>query len=137
MPHGIDLASSLLEEIEKEERAAVAARLKTLGRRAAMKNLVTWISWIYLLTNTVRILFYAPQILSVFRANDGARSVAITTWGFWTFANLTALLYGWMVIRDPGFTLIFLGNFICTGAVTAIAAHKRLRLRRSGPLAPG
>lgn len=100
-----------------------------------MQNLVTWISWLYLLTNTVRIFFYAPQILSVFRADDGARSVALTTWGFWTFANLTALLYGWMVLRDPGFTLIFIGNFFCTGLVTAIAAHKR-RCRRGGGAVP-
>jgi len=100
-----------------------------------VQNLVTWISWLYLLTNTVRILFYAPQILSVFRADDGARSVAITTWGFWTFANLTALLYGWMVIRDPGFTLIFVGNFVCTGLVTAIASHKRWRQRNAETVA--
>jgi hypothetical protein len=93
-------------------------------------TLTLWISWIYLATNTVRIVFYAPQIMAVFRARDGASSVAISTWAFWTFANLTALLYGWMVIHDAGFTLIFAGNFFCTGVVTLVALHKRLTHHR-------
>ena len=90
---------------------------------------VYWISWLYLVTNTVRIVFYAPQIVAVYRADDGASAVSITTWAFWTFANFTAALYGALAIRDTGFTLIFLGNLVCTGAVTAIATAKRVRLR--------
>ena len=50
------------------------------------------------------------------------------TWGFWTFANLTAALYG-AVIRDAGFTAIFVGNFLCTGVVTLIASIKRLNYK--------
>lgn len=91
-----------------------------------MDRFVTLISWIYLVTNTVRILFYAPQIRAVFKANDGAAAVSLTTWGFWTFANLTAALYGGFVIHDIGFTAIFIGNFLCTGLVTVIAAFKRI-----------
>ena len=41
-----------------------------------MDRLVTAISWIYLVTNTVRILFYAPQIRAVFKARDGAAARA-------------------------------------------------------------
>ena len=88
-------------------------------------NYVALISWVYLITNTVRVFFYAPQIRAVFKANDGASAVSIMTWGFWTFANFTAALYGWLVIRDPGFTVIFSGNFVCTGVVTLIASIKR------------
>jgi hypothetical protein len=94
-----------------------------------MNDFVTLISWIYLVTNTVRIFFYAPQIRAVFKAIDGAAAVSITTWGFWTFANLTAALYGWLVIRDTGFTAIFAGNFLCTGLVTLIASAKRLNYK--------
>jgi hypothetical protein len=88
---------------------------------------VYWVSWLYLVTNTVRIAFYAPQIVAVMRSRDAA-AVSITTWGFWTFANLTAALYGAVAIHDKAFTFIFLGNFVCTGAVTLIAVTKRLRL---------
>ena len=55
--------------------------------------------------------------------------MSLTTWGFWTFANLTAALYGWLVIHDAGFTAIFVGNFLCTGLVTLIASVKRLHYK--------
>ena len=94
-----------------------------------MRTVAEWLAWLYVLTNTVRIVFYAPQIRAVLKCRDGAAAVSITTWAFWTFANLTAALYGWFVIRDRAFTLIFLGNLACTGAVTLIAAGKRLHRR--------
>jgi hypothetical protein len=92
----------------------------------AMRSVVEAIAWLYVVTNTVRILFYAPQIRAVLKAEGGAAAVSITTWGFWTFANFTAGLYGWLVIHDKAFTAIFFGNFACTAAVTLIALGKRL-----------
>ena len=94
-----------------------------------MQDFITLISWIYLITNTVRIFFYAPQIHAVFKASDGASAVSIMTWGFWTFANFTAALYGWFAIHDTDFTAIFVGNFLCTGLVTLIAAVKRVNYK--------
>ena len=92
-----------------------------------MKSVIDWLAWLYVLTNTVRILFYAPQIRAVLKCDDGAAAVSLTTWGFWTFANLTAALYGWFVVHDRAFTLIFLGNLVCTGTVTLIATMKRVQ----------
>ncbi|MEO7727773.1 MAG: hypothetical protein ABIS45_11015, partial [Burkholderiales bacterium] len=68
----------------------------------------------------------------VFKSSDGAAAVSIMTWGFWTFANFTAALYGWFAIHDTGFTAIFIGNFVCTGTVTAIACVKRLNFKLDG-----
>jgi uncharacterized protein with PQ loop repeat len=93
----------------------------------AAHGFVYWVSWLYLVTNTVRIAFYAPQIVAVCRSRDAA-AVSITTWAFWTFANFTAALYGAVAVHDKAFTFIFLGNFVCTGAVTLIATAKRLRV---------
>jgi hypothetical protein len=87
---------------------------------------VDCVALLYVLTNSFRVLFYAPQIRAVLKAEDGARAVSITTWAFWTFANLTALLYGWFVVHDSAFCAIFAGNVACTAAVTLIAARKRL-----------
>lgn len=87
---------------------------------------VAWVAWLYVATNSVRVLFYAPQIRAVWRADDGARAVSIATWSFWTFANLTGMLYGWFVVHDGTLGAIFAGNLACTAAVTAIAARKRL-----------
>jgi hypothetical protein len=91
-----------------------------------IENAVACVAWVYVVTNSLRVLFYAPQIRAVLKAEDGARAVSIATWGFWTFANLTAALYGWFVIHDSAFSAIFSGNLACTAAVTLIAARKRL-----------
>ena len=87
---------------------------------------VDWVAWVYVVTNSLRVFFYAPQIRAALRAEDGARALSISTWAFWTFANLTATLYGWIVIHDGAFCAIFAGNLACTAAVTLIAARKRL-----------
>jgi len=87
------------------------------------------VAWLYVITNSIRVLFYAPQIRAVLKAEDGARAVSIATWGFWTFANLTATLYGWFVIHDSAFCVIFAGNLACTAAVTLIAIRRRLSTR--------
>jgi hypothetical protein len=92
-----------------------------------MNSFSEWVSWIYLATNTVRVFFYAPQIRAVCKAVDGAMAVSLTTWSFWTFANATGALYGWLVVRDAGFTAVFLGNTACTGTVTLVAMVKRLK----------
>ena len=94
-----------------------------------MISAVECVAWIYVITNSLRVFFYAPQIRAVLKCEDGARSLSIATWGFWTFANLTATLYGWFVIHDGAFTAIFAGNLACTAAVTLIATKKRLGAR--------
>jgi len=59
-----------------------------------------WMAWLYVVTNSLRVFFYAPQIRAVLKAEDGARAVSIVTWSFWTFAHLTAMLYGWFVMPE-------------------------------------
>ena len=96
-----------------------------------MDSAADWVAWLYVITNSLRVFFYAPQIRAVLKAEDGARAVSIATWGFWTFANLTATLYGCFVIHDSAFCAIFAGNLACTAAVTLIAIRKRLGARAS------
>jgi hypothetical protein len=98
-------------------------------RDVALNTVTEWVAWMYVFTNTFRIVFYGPQIRAVLKARDGAAAVSITTWSFWTFANLTAALYGWMVINDRAFTAIFIGNLACTATVTLVASVKRYKAR--------
>ena len=95
-----------------------------------ISGVVDCVAWVYVVTNSLRVLFYAPQIRAVLKAEDGAKALSIATWSFWTFANLTATLYGWFVLRDGAFCAIFAGNLACTAAVTLIAARKRRALAR-------
>src|SRR5262249_31448647 len=111
----------------RQRRSAVPGKvhLLRLGEAAMIESAVDCVAGLYVATNSLRVFFYAPQIRAVSQANDGARAVSLSTWGFWTFANLTAMLYGWFVIHDGAFTAIFAGNLACTAAVTLIAARKR------------
>lgn len=99
-----------------------------------MTSAAECVAWLYVITNSVRVFFYVPQIRAVLKAEDGAQALSLSTWSFWTFANLTATLYGWFVIHDSAFCAIFAGNVACSAAVTLIAARKRLvrRVRAIG-----
>src|SRR5262252_6213661 len=101
-----------------------------------MTNLVEYVAWLFVTTNSLRVFFYAPQIRAVLKCEDGAKALSLATWSFWTFANLTATLYGWFVIHDGAFCAIFAGNLACTAAVTVIAARKRLAQRPSSKETP-
>ena len=105
--------------------------LLDMTQGTAVKSMVDSIAWLYVVTNSLRVFFYLPQIRTVWKANDGAMALSITTWAFWTFANLTAMLYGWLVIHDHAFSAIFLGNMAGTGTVTLIAMTKRFDKRTS------
>src|SRR5262252_10986776 len=94
-----------------------------------MTSAVECVAWVYVITNSLRVFFYAPQIRAVLKAEDGAQALSITTWSFWTFAHLTATLYGWFVIHDSAFCAIFASNLACAATVTLIAARKRLASR--------
>jgi hypothetical protein len=102
-----------------------------LGTTDTMKSIVDSVTWLYVVSNSLRVFFYAPQIRAVWKATDGAVALSITTWAFWTFAHTTAMLYGWLVIHDQAFAAIFMGNMAGAGAVTLIAISKRLNRRTS------
>ena len=88
------------------------------------------IGWLYLATNACRLFTYAPQIIAVWRCDDGARAISLLTWGSWTVSNVTACFYGWLVVNDPFFVAISALNLAGCGTVTAIAWRRRhLHLR--------
>jgi hypothetical protein len=89
------------------------------------------IAWAYLLSNATRVVTYLPQIYAVWRCEDGARSVSLMTWGSWAAANLTAVLYGSLVIQESFFVLISFINLIGCGAVTGIVGWRRATWQRA------
>jgi uncharacterized protein with PQ loop repeat len=88
------------------------------------------IAWFYLATNSARAFSYLPQILAVWRSEDGARSISLCAWSSWSISHVTAGLYGALVAHDAYFVLISVLNLAGCGAVTLIAAHRRGVLRR-------
>jgi len=93
--------------------------------------LLSLIAWAYLLTNAIRVFTYVPQIVAVWRCNDGARSVSLLTWGSWVLSHITAMVYGLTVVVDGFFVAISIVNLLGCGAVTLIAMRRRSQWRRS------
>jgi len=87
------------------------------------------IAWFYLVTNSARAFSYLPQILAVWRSDDGARSISLWAWTSWSISHVTAGLYGVVVAHDAYFVLISALNVAGCGAVTLVAAHRRGLLR--------
>ena len=88
------------------------------------------IAWLYLVTNATRLVTYLPQIIAVWRCNDGAHSVSVLTWGSWVLSQGTAMLYGMVVLRDLPFVLIAVINFLGCACVTVIALRRRAQWKR-------
>lgn len=89
------------------------------------------IGWLYLLTNATRVVTYIPQIVDVWRCTDGALSVSLLTWGSWVLSNLTAMVYGALVVRDTFLVFVSLVNLAGCAAVAAIAARRRVQWKRA------
>jgi uncharacterized protein with PQ loop repeat len=109
---------------------------------AAAGAMASAIAWLYLLTNSARVVSYLPQIIAIWRCRDGAHSISLLTWGYWMMSHLTAVLYGSVVVRDAYFIAISAMNLTCCAAVTCLAARRRGlltipgRQARPGPAAP-
>ncbi|KWT72502.1 MULTISPECIES: hypothetical protein [unclassified Variovorax] len=83
------------------------------------------IGWAYLVTNACRVLTYVPQILVVWRCNDGARSISLMTWGSWSVSHLTAVLYSAVVVADGFLVAVSLINLAGRGVVSVLAYRRR------------
>lgn len=83
------------------------------------------------MTNATLVFTYIPQIVDVWRCTDGALSVSLLTWGLWVLSNLTATVYGALVVRDTFFVFFSLVNLAGCAAVAAIAARRRVQWKRA------
>lgn len=86
----------------------------------------TSIAWFYLITNSLRVFTYMPQIVAVARSKDGARAISLWTWGSWMVAHAAAVMYG-LQLQDLFFTVISSINLLGTSAVTCISCKRRIR----------
>lgn len=88
----------------------------------------SWIAAAFSAFNSIRVVFYVPQIVAVARSRDGARDIALSTWLMWVLTNASGTAYGVWVVRDGWLALSF---GLCTAAcvvTVALAVVKRWRL---------
>ena len=99
---------------------------------------ISLVGWLFLATNSTRVLAYLPQFIGVWRCGNGARSVSLLTWAYFSLSHLTGAMYGNWVAHDAKVTMIFFGNFVATSLLCGVILWKRRerqvpeRLRPSG-----
>jgi uncharacterized protein with PQ loop repeat len=93
-----------------------------------MENFNETISWIFVTVNSGRVLSYLPQIHMALRCRDGARSISMATWSYFTIAHLTGALYSLGVVHDSNLAAVFIGNSVACSALLVVVGWKRWRL---------
>ena len=61
---------------------------------------ISGITQLCFLLNSLRILSYLPQIITIVKGKDDSKSISVLTWSFWTFTNFVTVLYTTFVHFD-------------------------------------
>lgn len=89
-------------------------------------TLIELVSWLYMLTNSVRVFAYFPQIISAWHATpENARALSRTTWAMFSISHLTTTLYGYVVMQGAIFTTVSTANLLCTTAVLVLIIQRQ------------
>ncbi len=81
----------------------------------------------FTVVNSVRVLAYIPQIVTVARDTNGASGISYLTWGLFLISHLTTIAYALVHLGDAIVALLFLGNALACLAIIAITMVKRKR----------
>lgn len=97
-----------------------------------MNDGLQWLATAFTIANTVRAACYVPQILAVSRSTNGARDIALLTWGMWAVNNLLGAAYTGLVAQVPALALSFLASALACAVTIVITLGKRAEFRRRG-----
>ena len=89
-------------------------------------------------TNSLRALFYLPQIVAVHRSVDGARDIALLTWWMWVANNALGAIYANVVMQHTALAWSFWASTaacVLTIGLT-LRARRRFALRAAGSQNP-
>ena len=87
----------------------------------------------FALLNGGRVLAYMPQILCVYRCQNGAPAVSLMTWLMFTAANLATVSYAITVSSDLVVAGVFALNAIGCLAITSLVAFRRIGVGARAP----
>src|SRR5688572_16486809 len=99
----------------------------------------SWIATAFVAVNSIRVLFYLPQIVAVARSTDGARDIALSTWAMWALTNGLGAAYGVTVAHDRLLALSFGLSLLACVLTMVLTVVQRLRWGRRAldvPVAP-
>jgi hypothetical protein len=87
----------------------------------------TWLVTAFVASNTLRALFYVPQVIAVARSVDGARDIALPTWWMWAANNALGGVYTDVVMHHTGLALSFWASAAAYLLTIALAMRARRR----------
>jgi predicted MFS family arabinose efflux permease len=90
----------------------------------------SWIATAFTAVNSIRVLFYLPQIVAVARSTDGARDIALSTWTLWALTNALGAAYGAVVARDALLAASFALSMLACVATLVLTVVQRVRWTR-------
>jgi predicted MFS family arabinose efflux permease len=96
-----------------------------------------WIALAFGTVNSIRVVFYLPQIVAVTRSTTGARDIALSTWAMWALTNALGAAYGAVVVHDMLLAWSFALSLLACVLTMVLTVVQRLRwargLRSHGP----
>jgi len=91
-----------------------------------------WISIAFSAVNSIRVVFYVPQIVAVARSVDGARDIALCTWAMWALTNALGAAYGALVVHDRVLAASFALSLLACLVTIALTVLQRVRFAAAG-----
>lgn len=85
-----------------------------------------WLVTAFALSNSLRALFYVPQVIAVARSVDGARDIALSTWWMWAANNALGGVYTGVVMNHTVLAL----SFWASSAACVLTIGLAMRARR-------
>jgi hypothetical protein len=89
-----------------------------------------WLIAAFSVSNSVRALFYLPQVIAVARSVDGARDIALSTWWMWAANNALGAVYAGVVMYHRVLAISFLLSAVACLVIIALALRARRRMNR-------
>ena len=87
----------------------------------------SWIATAFAAVNSIRVVFYLPQILAVARSTDGARDIALSTWTLWALTNALGTAYGAVTARDALLAVSFALSMVACTVTIVLTVLQRQR----------
>jgi hypothetical protein len=85
----------------------------------------------FAIANGGRVIAYVPQIMRVCRDPNGAAAVSVTTWIFFTAANVATVIYALTALDDVVTASVFGLNAIGCLLIVALTVFRRVTTRGS------
>jgi hypothetical protein len=92
---------------------------------------------LFALCNSVRVIAYVPQIITIARDTNGASAISYTTWGLFSASHVSTVAYAVLNLEDWRMAAVFGANTACCAAILGLTVIKRATFkRRAHPAQP-